>query len=108
MTLEEAIKQGFRTRVFTNGDWAYRDPNGNWHLFRYGVELTEGVVAKDCWSYPNSDWDYKDAKGNYHLFRDGVELTEGVEAKYCYSYLSGDWEHTDTDGNNIMEEKNGK
>lgn len=68
MTLEQAIKQGFETRVYESGDWAYKDADGNWHLFRDGVELTKCVEAKDCYSYVHGDWEYTDAEGNSHEF----------------------------------------
>ncbi len=99
MTLEEAKEQGFKTHAYDNGDWAYKESDGNVHLFRDGVELTKGVVAKWCYSYLSGDWAYRDTDGNAHLFRDGVELTKGVETKNCLSFDNDDWAYQDANGN---------
>ena len=73
-TLEEAEEKGFRTYRYPNGDWSYIDADGNYHLFRDGVELTEGVVANGCWSYSNRDWEYEDINGEVHLIKSPKDI----------------------------------
>jgi hypothetical protein len=53
---------------YKNGDEEFIDENGNYHLVRNGIELTENVIAKWCHSYSNGDWSYEDEKGNWHKF----------------------------------------
>ena len=57
--------------LYLNGDWEYLDENCNCHLYREGVELTKGFIAKFVWSYGNGDWYYEDEDGEvYYLKKD--------------------------------------
>jgi len=98
MTFQQARDAGYHTHRYLSGDWEYADEDGHEHLYRDGIELTQGVITRCSYSYENGDWNYRDENANFHLYRNGIELTKGVIAKWCHSYDNGDWRYIDEDG----------
>jgi len=67
MTFQQARDAGYSTHRYHNGDWEYLDEKGDCHLYRDGIELTQGVIAIYCQSYDNFDWEYHDEDGRRHF-----------------------------------------